>query len=66
MKTRYWLHHYSQRRAGGEPLAANCVDKLSPAAFLHHLVKDFPDNDNLLLWSTEISAAEFKMLDGNI
>jgi hypothetical protein len=67
MKTRYWLHTYSQRRHGRESaITANTVDRMSPAAFLKHLKDDHPDNENLLLFSVEITAAEFKSLDGHL
>jgi hypothetical protein len=67
MKQRYWLHYYSQRRPGQERAGdANTVDRMSPAAFLKHLVTEWPENENRLLWSVEITAAEFKSLDGHI
>lgn len=67
MKRRYWLHYYAQRRSGSADfLATNCVNALSPAAFLKQLMDDHSDNENQLRWSVEISAAEFKSLDGEL
>ena len=62
---KYWLHYYSQQRYGSPTAqSANVASTKSPADFLLGLLKDHPDNYNQLHWSTEITAAEFKKLDG--
>lgn len=64
---KYWLHFYSQQRYGSATaLTANVASKKSPATFLLGLVKDHPDNESKLHWSTEITAAEYKKLEDQL
>ena len=59
----YWLLTYSQKGATGNTIVANTtVMDISPANWLSVMLKKYPQENTILLYSIEMSRSEHQAL----